>query len=168
MLFWAADDDVKTALETIEERCRLAFQGVPNETRKGLADGRTIFERVLPGPDRMYPDTDSAPIPVEEELIERVRAAMPPEVSRRLEQFRAWRVPADTFAFLLKHNLAPLLEKISADFGVEPRFAAAVLGHDLKNLSGRKPGRRRFQLPAPLRPVRIHPRSRSWKRRSSR
>jgi len=140
VLFWAADDDVKTALETIEERCRLAFQGVPNETRKGLDDGRTIFERVLPGPDRMYPDTDSAPIPVEEGLIERVRAALPPDVSRRLEQFRAWGVPADTFTFLLKLNLAPLLEKISADFGVEPRFAATVLGHGLKNLLGRQPG----------------------------
>ncbi|HEX7502538.1 MAG TPA: Glu-tRNA(Gln) amidotransferase GatDE subunit E, partial [Acidobacteriota bacterium] len=148
MLFWAADDDVKTALETIEERCRLAFQGVPNETRKGLDDGRTIFERVLPGPDRMYPDTDSAPIPVEEELIERVRAAMPPEVSRRLEQFRAWGVPADTFTFLLKHNLAPLLEKISAGFGVEPRFAATVLGHLLKNLLGRQSPHRSLSEPA--------------------
>ncbi len=167
VLFWAADDDVKTALETIEERCRLAFQGVPNETRKGLPDGRTIFERVLPGPDRMYPDTDSAPIPVEEELIERVRAAMPPEVSRRLEQFRAWGVPADTFTFLLKHNLAPLLEKISADFGVEPRFAAALLGHELKNLLGRQPGAC-LQFPAPPRPVRVHRRSSGWKGRSSR
>lgn len=139
VLFWAAADDVKTALETIEERCRLAFLGVPNETRKGLDDGRTIFERVLPGPDRMYPDTDSAPIPVEEELIERVRAAMPPEVCQRLAQFREWRVPTDTFAFLLRHNLAPLLETISADFGVEPRFAAVILGHNLKNLFGRKP-----------------------------
>jgi glutamyl-tRNA(Gln) amidotransferase subunit E len=140
VLFWAPEEDVKTGLETIEERCRLAFLGVPNETRKGLDDGRTIFERVLPGPDRMYPDTDSAPIPVEEELIERVRAAMPPGVSRRLEQFRAWGVPADTFTFLLKHNLAPLLEKISADFGVEARCAATVLGHELKNLLGRQPG----------------------------
>jgi glutamyl-tRNA(Gln) amidotransferase subunit E len=139
VLFWAAKDDVKTALETIEERCLLAFHGVANETRKGLADGRTLFERVLPGPDRMYPDTDSAPIPVAEELIERVRAAMPPEVSRRLEQFRAWRVPSDTFTFLLRYNLAPLLEKVSADFGIEPRFTAVVLGHNLKNLAGKKP-----------------------------
>jgi glutamyl-tRNA(Gln) amidotransferase subunit E len=139
VLFWAAADDVKTALETIEERCRLAFQGVPNETRKGLDDGRTIFERVLPGPDRMYPDTDSAPISVEEALIERVRAVMPPEVHQRLSQFREWRVPADTFAFLLRYNLAPLLERISADFGIEPRFTAAILGHNLKNLAGKKP-----------------------------
>jgi glutamyl-tRNA(Gln) amidotransferase subunit E len=146
LLFWAAKDDVKTALETIEERCRLAFAGVPNETRKGLADGRTIFERVLPGPDRMYPDTDSAPIPVEEALIERVRAAMPPGVSRRLEQFRDWRVPTDTFTFLLKHNLAPLLEKARDDHGFEPRFVAALLGHDLKNLFGRHPDHAGFNF----------------------
>ncbi len=137
VVFWADHDDVKTALETIEERCRLACAGVPNETRKGLPDGRTIFERVLPGPDRMYPDTDSAPIPIEEELIARVRSAMPTDVSRRLEQFRAWAVPPDTFTFLLKHNLAPLIESIHADFQVEPRFVATVLGHDLKHLLGR-------------------------------
>ncbi|HUU06384.1 MAG TPA: Glu-tRNA(Gln) amidotransferase subunit GatE [Patescibacteria group bacterium] len=139
LLFWAAADDIKTALETIEERCRLALKGVPNETRKALADGRTLFERVLPGPDRMYPDTDSAPIPVEEELIERVRSAMPPDVHQRLGQFRTWGVPSDTFPFLLRYNLAPLLEKISADFGVESRFVAVILGHNLKNLAGKKP-----------------------------
>jgi glutamyl-tRNA(Gln) amidotransferase subunit E len=138
MLFWAAADDVKTALETIEERCRLALKGVPNETRKALADGRNIFERVLPGPDRMYPDTDSAPIPVEEELIERVRSAMPPAVQHRLGQFKTWGVPSDTFAFLLRYNLAPWLEKISTAFGVEPRFVAVILGHNLKNLAGKK------------------------------
>ncbi|MCX6556512.1 MAG: Glu-tRNA(Gln) amidotransferase subunit GatE [Candidatus Aminicenantes bacterium] len=139
LLFWAADDDVKTALETIAERCKLAFLGVPNETRKGFADGTTIFERVLPGPDRMYPDTDSAPIPVEEELIVRARAGIPVDVHARFAQFRQWRVPEDTFAFLLKHNLAPLLEKLQAGLGVAPRFAATVLGHDLKHLLGRQP-----------------------------
>jgi glutamyl-tRNA(Gln) amidotransferase subunit E len=139
LLFWAAEDDVKTALETIEERCRLAFQGVPNETRKALPDGCNLFERVLPGPDRMYPDTDSAPIPVEEELIERVRSGLPPEIHYRLGKFKAWRIPGDTFAFLLKHNLAPLLEKIVADFSVDARFVAVIFGQTLKNLAGRLP-----------------------------
>jgi glutamyl-tRNA(Gln) amidotransferase subunit E len=139
LLFWAAEDDVKTALETIAERCRLAFQGVPNETRKALADGRTLFERVLPGPDRMYPDTDSAPIPVAEDLIERVRAALPAEVCFRFGQFNAWGIPADTHPYLLKNNLAPLLEKIVADFTVDARFAAVLIGQNLKNLAGRLP-----------------------------
>ncbi len=138
LLLWAGDDDVKTALETVEERCRLAFQGVPNETRKSFADGTTIFERVLPGPDRMYPDTDSAPIPIEEELIARLRAGLPPDVSRRFSQFRDWGVPEDCDAFLLRNNLAPLLERLHAELGAEPRFAATLLAHDLKRLLGRR------------------------------
>jgi glutamyl-tRNA(Gln) amidotransferase subunit E len=147
LLLWAAAADVKTALETIEERCRLAFQGVPNETRKSFADGTTIFERVLPGPDRMYPDTDSAPIPIEEDLIQRLRAALPVDVHRRFAQFRAWGVPADAFAFLLKHNLAPAIERIHADFQVEPRFLATLLAHDLKHLLGKRLTQR--ELPGP-------------------
>ncbi|MFW5706273.1 MAG: Glu-tRNA(Gln) amidotransferase subunit GatE, partial [Bacteroidota bacterium] len=33
ILVWGPDEDMETALETIEERCRMAFDGVPNETR---------------------------------------------------------------------------------------------------------------------------------------
>ena len=146
LLFWGAEADVKTALETIAERCRLAVQGVPNETRKALADGRTIFERVLPGPDRMYPDTDSAPIPVDEDLIIRVRAALPAEVHYRLEQFKTWEIPVDTYSYLLKNNLVPLLEKIVVDFAVDARFVAVILGQNLKNLAGRLPSFKDFNF----------------------
>jgi glutamyl-tRNA(Gln) amidotransferase subunit E len=146
LLFWAAEADVKTALETIAERCRLAGAGVPNETRKALADGRTIFERVLPGPDRMYPDTDSAPIPVIEDMIVRVRAALPAEVHSRLGQFKAWDIPVDTHPYLLKNNLVPLLEQIVADFSADPRFVAVILGQSLKNLAGRLPASRDFNF----------------------
>jgi len=146
LLFWGSEDDVKTALETIEERCRLAAQGVPNETRKALADGRTIFERVLPGPDRMYPDTDSAPIPVDEDLIERVRAALPAEVHYRFGQFKAWNIPVDTHSYLLKNNLVPLLEKIVVDFAFDARFVAVIFGQNLKNLAGRLPAFRDFNF----------------------
>lgn len=73
IIFWAMEEDIKTALETIEERCKMAFCGVPNETRKSFEDGTTIFERVLPGADRMYPDTDSTPIPLNETHIENLK-----------------------------------------------------------------------------------------------
>jgi glutamyl-tRNA(Gln) amidotransferase subunit E len=146
MLFWAAEEDIKTALETIEERCRLAARGVPNETRKALADGRTIFERVLPGPDRMYPDTDSAPISIAEDMIMRVRAALPTEVHSRLEQFKIWEIPVDTYSYLLKNNLVPLLEKIVADFNFDARFVAVIFGQNLKNLAGRLPAFAEFNF----------------------
>ena len=146
MLFWAAEEDIRTALDTIEERCRLAVQGVPNETRKALADGRTLFERVLPGPDRMYPDTDSAPISIAEEMIVRIRAALPAEVHARFGQFKVWGIPLDTYPYLLKNNLVMLLEKIVVDFAFDARFVAVVFGQNLKNLTGRLPAFKDFNF----------------------
>jgi len=137
VLTWGGREDLETALETIEERCRLAFAGVPGETRKAMPDGTTEFERVLPGPDRMYPDTDSAPIPISDESIEAVRSKLPVSVEERLRQFRKWRVPEDTHAFILAKNLAPLLEALVRDFTLDPVFVASLLGHSLKCLAGR-------------------------------
>jgi glutamyl-tRNA(Gln) amidotransferase subunit E len=136
VLVWGPDADVKTAVETIEERCRMAFDGVPNETRKSLPDGTTIFERVLPGPDRMYPDTDSAPIPIPGDLIERLGSNLPTPISERMQQLRDWRVPGDAHAFILANNLMPVMEQILGDFAVDPKWLGSLIGHDLKHLEG--------------------------------
>ena len=139
ILIWGASADIDTAVETIEERCRLAFDGVPNETRKALRDGTTIFERVLPGPDRMYPDTDSAPIPIQNEIIDQARGQIPVSVRDRLTQLRDWGIPPDTYTFLLKRNLLPLIDKITGTGSMDPRFIGTLLGHTLKSLEGRGP-----------------------------
>ena len=47
------------------------LDGIPNETRQPFEDGSTDFERILPGPDRMYPDTDSPPSRVTRERVDR-------------------------------------------------------------------------------------------------
>jgi glutamyl-tRNA(Gln) amidotransferase subunit E len=137
ILFWGPEADIQTGLETIVERCRLAFAGVPNETRKSMPDGTTLFERVLPGPNRMYPDTDSAPISINQELIDRIQNHLPKGVDQRLQQLQEWQVPPDAFHYLLRNNLIPLVERIALDFKVEPKFAATLLAHRLKHLQGR-------------------------------
>ncbi|MCX6285035.1 MAG: Glu-tRNA(Gln) amidotransferase subunit GatE [Bacteroidetes bacterium] len=137
IIFWGPEADIKTALETVEERCRMALSGVPNETRKSFEDGTSIFERVLPGADRMYPDTDSAPIPLEDEVIENLRKDLPRDICDRYSQLTQWGVPADTFTFLLKYNLVPLIEKCNNELGIAPRFCATLLGHTLKHLHGK-------------------------------
>ncbi|MCD6332962.1 MAG: Glu-tRNA(Gln) amidotransferase subunit GatE [Bacteroidales bacterium] len=138
IIFWGPASDIPTALETIQERCLLAFKGVPNETRKPLANGTTEFERVLPGADRMYPDTDSAPIPLSEEYIDELKKRIPVSVTDRIRQFRKWGIPEDTFTYLLKNNLAPLIEQIADDPGLDPKWIATFLGHTLKHLEGQK------------------------------
>jgi len=129
-------EDIPTAIDVIQERCQLAMQGIPNETRKGFVDGTNIFERVLPGPDRMYPDTDSAPIPIEESQIEERRKSLPVDIADRLKQLRAWRVPEDTYTYLFKRNLVGLIERIVKEFDQDPIFVSSVLGHTLKHMEG--------------------------------
>ncbi len=136
IIFWAPEEDIKTALETIEERCQLAFEGVPNEARKSLEDGTTIFERVLPGPDRMYPDTDSPPIPLEAEYIDKLRKNLPVSVADRFKQLKKWGVPEDTYNYLLRKNLVPLIEKISENLKINPKFTGTFFGHRLKFVEG--------------------------------
>ena len=136
IIFWAADDDVKTALETIEERALMAFDGVPQETRKALPDGTTIFERVLPGADRMYPDTDSAPIPLTNDYIEGLRKNIPESIADRYAQLDQWGVPADCYKYILTYNYFPLIKRITDELGVCPKYLGTFFGHRLKHLHG--------------------------------
>ncbi len=134
IIVWGPKEDIPLALETIEERCRLAFNGVPNETRKALPGKTTIFERVLPGPNRMYPDTDSAPIPIGDEFVHKIMSQLPKLVSDQLDQLRGWGIPEDALAFLLRNNLTPLIERIVTEFNYKADFVGTLLSHRLKNL----------------------------------
>jgi glutamyl-tRNA(Gln) amidotransferase subunit E len=136
LVFWGPEDDVKTALETIEERCRLAFEGIPNETRKSFEDGTTIFERVLPGADRMYPDTDTPPRPLEDAHIEEMRKKLPEEVIDRYHKMKKWNIPEDTYTYIFKRNHFPLIERIINELGVDPVRAGTFFGHQLKFVEG--------------------------------
>lgn len=136
ILFWGSQADIPTALETIEERCRMAFVEVPKETRKALTDGTTIFERVLPGADRMYPDTDSAPIPLKNEHIDALSKKLPIEAIESYRQMQQWDIPEDTYTYILRNNLYPLICRMVKDLKVSPVFAGTLLGHRLKHVQG--------------------------------
>jgi glutamyl-tRNA(Gln) amidotransferase subunit E len=144
MLIWGPPEDIPTALESIEERCQMAFEGVPRESRKSYENGTTIFERVLPGPDRMYPDTDSAPIPLEEDCIQEIEQNLPVDVSHRIEQLQNWGAPRDTYHYILKTNLMPVIERAVHDLGVDPKMTCSLFGHTLKHWEGQYPRSRDF------------------------
>jgi len=137
ILFWAPEEDIKTALETISERCKMAFAGVPNETRKSLPRGITLFERVLPGADRMYPDTDSAPIPVLEEMIESARQDLPVALGDRFKQLSDWAVPPEANTYILRNDLMPVLEELCAKYTLPARELALLYAYYIKGLQGR-------------------------------
>ena len=136
LLIWGPEEDMPTALETIEERCKMAFEGIPNETRKSFENGTTIFERVLPGADRMYPDTDSAPIPLEDSKIEMLGQNLPQEVIDRYHIMKEWGIPKDTYTYIFKKDLFPLIERIIKELGYNPAFVGTLFGHKLKFVEG--------------------------------
>lgn len=136
IIIWGPEADLLTALDVIDERCRMAFEGVPNETRKCFEDGTTIFERVLPGADRMYPDTDSPPIPLTDEHINKLGKNLPEDISERYLKLKEWKIPEDTYTFIFKKNLFPLIEKAVNELGVDPVFAGTFMGHTMKFVEG--------------------------------
>jgi glutamyl-tRNA(Gln) amidotransferase subunit E len=74
---WAPEREAATAAREILIRAQDALIGVPAETRQAFRDGTNGFERILPGPDRMYPDTDTPPLPIADRLVVEVREQLP-------------------------------------------------------------------------------------------
>lgn len=77
IVLFGPEEDTKTGVEEIKIRAEESTIGVPSETRQPLKDLTTDFERILPGPDRMYPDTDSPPTKISNELINNILKNLP-------------------------------------------------------------------------------------------
>jgi len=128
--------DVECALREIVDRARELFGGVPSETRQVRRDGGTDFERILPGPDRMYPDTDSAPIPVPESWLTEIKGRMGPpiwEIDARLESLG---LPPDVVDKLGISTMLPVFDRAVAR-GVRPIAAGALLTRVWRGLKRR-------------------------------
>lgn len=137
MICWGPEADMDMALEVITERCLLAFHGVPPETRQPRADGSTCFERVLPGADRMYPDTDSAPISIGEGWIKTLRDNLPLPLEESVSRMQQWGLPQDCIHTIHRITAFPVLEKIQRSFPqIPPKRIATLIGHNYKHLLG--------------------------------
>jgi glutamyl-tRNA(Gln) amidotransferase subunit E len=138
VLVWGSDEDTAAACNEVALRAREATVGVPNDTRQALKDGTNGFERVLPGADRMYPDTDLPPLAIRAERLERVRAGLPEPVWERAARYRDLRLPGDTVHPLTDPRWGALFDRVRTQFGLDPVFLAVTLVQRLRDL------RRRF------------------------
>jgi glutamyl-tRNA(Gln) amidotransferase subunit E len=135
MIIWGPEPDLQTAVQEIEIRCQEATEEIPRDTRQALDDGTTDFERVLAGPDRMYPDTDLPLLPIEEEHVARLEAALPEPPWEREARYLAWGFPPDVIEVLTSSTRGALLDKIVNQTGVLPLLVGTVLVHDWKALA---------------------------------
>ncbi len=127
VLVWGDEQDTATACSEIVVRATEATEGVPPDTRQAHKDGTTGFERVLPGAERMYPDTDLPPMAIAADRVERIRRQLPVCVWERKERLLAMGLPADVVEPLCISPRAGLFERITSETGVDPTFASVVL-----------------------------------------
>jgi glutamyl-tRNA(Gln) amidotransferase subunit E len=137
VVVWGPAEDTETAINEIRLRCRDATQGVPNETRQPFQDGSTDFERILPGPDRMYPDTDSPPTRVTRERVERLEAGLAERPWVREAAYGRVGVPRSTIHYLIRRGGARLVDLVVAEAGADVREACFLFGEKLKGLGRR-------------------------------
>ncbi|RKZ07071.1 Glu-tRNA(Gln) amidotransferase GatDE subunit E [Candidatus Fermentibacteria bacterium] len=96
IVVWGSADDIETAAREITIRAKEAIDGVPSETRQALTDCTNGFERILPGPNRMYPDTDLPPIAITEDMVERIASVLPERPWERAQRYAGEGVPEES------------------------------------------------------------------------
>lgn len=127
IIVWGKGKDLQTAVEEIEGRAREAFDGVPNETRQALRDNTNGFERILPGPDRMYPDTDLPPRKITDEHLERVKRATGMSAVRWEVMRKKYSLAPHLGSELYRHRYSELFLEIMEASAVHPPFVASIL-----------------------------------------
>jgi glutamyl-tRNA(Gln) amidotransferase subunit E len=127
ILVWGNEEDTQTACGEIAIRAKEATLGVPHDTRQALKDDTNGFERVLPGAERMYPDTDLPPIVIDQEKKRRIQSRLPAYFWDREEDYRRMGLPADTIGILSISPRVALYERLVRTLEIDPTFAAVVL-----------------------------------------
>jgi len=112
---------------------------VPEETRQSLPDGTNGFERVLPGPNRMYPDTDLPPVVVAPARVEGLAGGLPRPPWLRLAWLRQSGVGEDLARRLCIHAGFPLFEDLFRRLGEESRLTPTALASLLLDRSCPRP-----------------------------
>lgn len=127
VLVWGNEQDTEMATNEIIIRAKEATIGVPSETRQALYDGTNGFERILPGPDRMYPDTDLPPLEIKRERIEKIKLNLPLQAWFRESWYRTLGLPDDVIIPLSVSKYANLFEFLVKEWSINPVLASVAL-----------------------------------------
>ena len=127
IIVWGNEEDTKTAANEIIIRAKEATIGIPSETRQALSDGTNGFERILPGADRMYPDTDLPPKKISEDRLNELKKWLPEKFWERIKWYKELKIPEDTISDLSISEYAELFKTAVKEWKVDPTTAAVVL-----------------------------------------
>jgi len=135
----AARGPTKPVLHTLKktvERCKQAFDGVPQETRRALADGNNEFLRVIHGKERLYPDTDTPPIPYPLEKYHRMKEQVRPRPIELMRKYEGGNLNWAQLTSLIRSGKLDLFERMVGE-GISVQLAHHIV-HDLLKLLARE------------------------------
>ncbi|MCK9282030.1 MAG: Glu-tRNA(Gln) amidotransferase subunit GatE [Melioribacteraceae bacterium] len=138
VLVWGSEQDTETAVKEINIRAKEATIGVPSETRQALRDGTNGFERILPGADRMYPDTDLPPTQIKKEKLDKLSKNIPERFWDREEWYYKLGIPKDVIPELSISKFADLFKYLVVELNINPTLAAVTLIQFPKRLKKKK------------------------------
>ena len=127
IVVWAPKEDAATAAREILIRAQEALAGIPAETRQAFPDGTTGFERILPGADRMYPDTDTPPLPIPDSTIQEIRSQMREAPWDREDRYQRLGLSPAMARRLAGAPWAALFDEVAPAVGHPARRLAAAL-----------------------------------------
>jgi glutamyl-tRNA(Gln) amidotransferase subunit E len=127
VLVWGSESDTETAINEIIIRAKEVTEGIPPETRQAFSDGTNGFERILPGADRMYPDTDLPPKRLEESKIDNIKKWLPEKYWDRQKWYVELGIPEDTIKDLSISPFAKLFRQAVNEWELNPTTIAVAL-----------------------------------------
>jgi len=133
ILVWGDERDTQTAIKEIAIRAKEATIGIPSETRQALIDGTNGFERILPGPERMYPDTDLPPLEIKAEHIDELQKNVPRPLWEREHLYSDWGVPDHLITEIASTPRALIFEELVEMDLIKPLHAARLLYESTKH-----------------------------------
>ncbi len=156
VIVWGNPQDVQTAEKEIALRAREAIDGVPSETRQALSDGNNGFERILPGADRMYPDTDLPPIALTSDHLKRIQQNLPELPWERVDRYQKSGLSEHLIRELLVSPFSNMFDIAIKKYNVLPSYTAHIFTALFKHWkrSGHNPGK--FSENAILEPFKKH------------
>jgi Glu-tRNA(Gln) amidotransferase subunit E-like FAD-binding protein len=123
----------------LEVQRQMSLPEVKKEVRAATADGTTKFTRPLPGAERMYPETDIPPIPIDEKIILRIKKNLPESWIKKMKRFKTKLSLSDELAKqIIRSDYLDLFEKIVKKYKVNPSVVANVFVSTLKDLKKRE------------------------------
>ncbi len=132
LVFSGPAEDLETAVKEICIRIEEAFQGIPPETRQALPGGNTDFERILPGADRMYPDTDLPPQPIPADTFARLQKLLPKKPWERREVYEKLGLSDHLIDRLLNLELCDLYDNLLSTCDLRPVPLASLLADRMR------------------------------------